>query len=120
VKRKYIASVLFDFFVADFDSHFWYRYNTFESAEFNKVKELLITMGDCVLDAGAHHGIFALPVSKLIGPQGKVIAIEAHPINVKVLRENVEMNVKNNGFSDNIEIVHAAVGASNSEDTWLT
>lgn len=48
------------------------------------------------LDIGAHVGIFSLLLSRLVGPQGKVIAIEADPINAAYLRRNVLRATCNN------------------------
>src|SRR5262249_23018263 len=36
--------------------------------------------GDIVLDVGAGHGEDVLPLAQKVGPTGKVIAIEAHPV----------------------------------------
>jgi len=47
------------------------------------------TPGDVVLDVGAHVGIFTLALSKLVGPEGRVVAVEADPVNARFLRRNV-------------------------------
>ncbi len=48
--------------------------------------------GDIVIDIGAHMGRYTIPSSKYVGPNGKVIAIEAHPYNFKMLERNISLN----------------------------
>jgi FkbM family methyltransferase len=48
--------------------------------------------GDIVIDIGAHMGRYTIPSSKYAGPNGKVIAIEAHPYNFKMLERNISLN----------------------------
>ena len=48
--------------------------------------------GDTVIDVGAHMGRYTITSSKYVGPNGKVIAIEAHPYNFKMLQCNISLN----------------------------
>ncbi|MBA7599970.1 hypothetical protein ES703_07016 [subsurface metagenome] len=61
--------------------------------------------GDCVLDIGANIGYYALMEARLVGPQGKVYAIEPVPHNIQLLQDSVQLN--NYG---NIEIFQQAIG----------
>jgi FkbM family methyltransferase len=45
--------------------------------------------GMTVVDAGAHVGQYTLLASGLVGPAGRVIAFEPHPVLGRVLRRNV-------------------------------
>jgi len=45
-----------------------------------------------VLDLGAHIGYFALLLSKLVGPRGKVIAFEPLSENIRTLEQNLTTN----------------------------
>ena len=63
--------------------------------------------GAIVLDIGANIGSFTLLASKLVGEQGKVIAVEPVPSNVECLRLMCERNKLGN-----VEVVAAAVGES--------
>jgi FkbM family methyltransferase len=48
--------------------------------------------GDIVVDVGAHYGRYTLIASKCVGPNGKVVAIEAHPNNFELLNRNIKLN----------------------------
>jgi len=48
--------------------------------------------GDIVVDIGANVGVHSLLASSLVGPQGRVHAIEASPSTFTRLRRNVEAN----------------------------
>jgi FkbM family methyltransferase len=48
--------------------------------------------GDVVIDVGAHIGKYTIIASKRIGANGKVIAIEAHPVNYEMLNRNIKLN----------------------------
>jgi FkbM family methyltransferase len=57
--------------------------------------------GDIVIDVGAHFGRYTIIASKRVGPNGKVIAIEAHPQNFELLNCNIKLNNLNNIISLN-------------------
>src|SRR5919199_476927 len=48
--------------------------------------------GDTVVDIGAHMGRYTIPSSKSVGSSGRVIAVEAHPYNFRILRHNLRLN----------------------------
>jgi FkbM family methyltransferase len=48
--------------------------------------------GDTVVDIGAHMGRYTITSSKSVGQHGKVIAVEAHPYNFKILHHNLRLN----------------------------
>lgn len=84
------------------------------------VLQKLVDQGWVVLDLGAHVGYFALMLSKLVGPKGKVIAFEPHPDNFRALQENVQLNRCKNVILEN-RAVAATSGLtslkSNDDDT---
>ncbi len=51
-----------------------------------------VTPGMIALDLGAHTGFYTLLLSKLVGPNGKVVAFEPFPPNFQILEENVHLN----------------------------
>jgi len=48
--------------------------------------------GDTVIDVGAGHGEDTLTFSRAVGPSGRVIAIEAHPLSFKALTDFCRLN----------------------------
>ena len=48
--------------------------------------------GQVFVDVGANIGYFTLLGGQLVGPQGRVVAVEAHPGLAELLRRNVIMN----------------------------
>jgi len=75
-------------------SEFHMALGTYEERELDYVLARL-RPGDTFLDVGAHVGYFTVPAAKAVGPSGRVIAIEASPASVRLLRANAELN----GFS---------------------
>ena len=57
-----------------------------------------------VVDVGAHIGTFTLLASKMVGGEGKVIAIEPEMHNFKQLRRNLELNKIKNAIPVNIAL----------------
>lgn len=74
--------------------------------------------GDIVVDVGAGTGWEALLCSRLVGPSGKVIAIEAHPGTYACLAEMVERNNLRNVIPVNCAIVDVpgTIRMSDSDD----
>jgi FkbM family methyltransferase len=52
--------------------------------------------GDMFVDIGAHFGYFTLLASRLVGPTGKVLSIEAMPSTFEMLSQNVSRNGRSN------------------------
>ncbi len=79
-----------------------------EFQEFETIAWLreVVRPGMTVIDIGANVGQMTLEMAELVGPAGKVIAIEPAPGNVELLREHVRAN----GYCDRVEIVAAACG----------
>lgn len=71
--------------------------------------------GDCVLDVGAHVGLFTLAAALRVGPTGRVICFEASPATVATLRRHVAMN----GFGDRVAVVSAAAADVEGELTFF-
>lgn len=90
------------------------RFVLFTPAYFDRKERAFIRTilraGDYVIDVGANIGIYTLLFSKLVGPSGRVLAIEAEPNNAAQLRHNVLLNE-----SANVAIVET--GVSDEEET---
>lgn len=71
--------------------------------------------GECYLDVGANIGTLALAASRAVGPQGRVIAVEAHPRTYSFLLGNIALNA-----CANVTAVHTAVGEATSPFVYFT
>lgn len=69
----------------------------------------ILKTGQVIVDIGANIGYYVLMESKIVGPTGKIYAIEPVPDNVTMLRKNIELN----GY-DNIEVFCHAMGSSDT------
>ena len=65
----------------------------------------ILRPGDVFVDVGANIGYFTLLASSLVGPAGRVIAVEANPRTFKLLEANVRLN----GCA-NVDLRHVAAG----------
>ena len=63
-----------------------------------------VVPGDVVLDIRAHHGLYTLPLSRLVGQGGLVHAFEPHPVNVQKLRENIALNGSGNVLVNQVAV----------------
>lgn len=64
------------------------------SPEFERFMPLWLKprKGEVLVDIGAHVGKYTLPVAKVVGNRGMVVAIEPHPVNYQTLQKNIELN----------------------------
>ena len=69
-----------------------------------------ICAGDTVVDVGANIGCFSLLASKLVGSEGRVIAVEPDPQTFRKLQANIELNQ-----AKNIVAFCGAVGETNGQ-----
>ena len=60
--------------------------------------------GDRVIDLGAHIGGYTLRLAALVGPNGRVTAVEPSAAHAEALRRSIAENA----FDDRAEVVHAA------------
>jgi len=63
---------------------------------------LSLCEGGVFVDVGAHIGKYTIPIAKILGENGLVIAVEPHPENYKTLVENIELNGLKNVVALNI------------------
>ncbi|MDB9521182.1 FkbM family methyltransferase [Dolichospermum circinale CS-1225] len=76
---------------------------TYERHELTFLKKY-IKPGWVCLDVGANIGFYTLNLSKLVGSEGKVYAIEPSPSNYKKLEENIAINNLDNCITSNIAL----------------
>jgi FkbM family methyltransferase len=67
------------------------------------IMQSILKEGMTFIDIGAHVGLFALPASKWVGKNGRVVAFEPHPANFEMLSRNVGKNKLK------VELINAAV-----------
>jgi FkbM family methyltransferase len=63
-----------------------------------------LSAGSVFIDIGSNIGLYALPLAKIVGPKGRVIAIDANPQMAQTLTRNAALN----GL-DNMSILSVAV-----------
>jgi FkbM family methyltransferase len=84
----------------------WYDRDWPSLPELEILRRTGLAAGCLVLDIGAHQGVLALLLAAIVGPDGRVIAIEAEPHNARAAERNCELNGANN-----VTVVHAAAAA---------
>ncbi|WP_405583909.1 FkbM family methyltransferase [Streptomyces sp. NBC_01190] len=70
--------------------------------------------GDTFVDVGANIGYFSVIASELVGPEGKVVAIEAS----RAFQDRLEQNARLNGCT-NIRALHTAVSDKRQTLTFI-
>ncbi len=66
----------------------------------------LVGPSDVVIDVGAHIGTFAVPLARRLGEQGRLLAIEGHPVTAALLARNV----CDNRLDEQVTTKHAVLG----------
>jgi FkbM family methyltransferase len=84
---------------------YYCRFEDFNPSREEDIVELFRPKkGDVVVDVGAHIGKYTILASKMVGSQGKVIAIEAHPNNYDLLTKNIVLNKLSNVLALNLAV----------------
>ena len=81
--------------------------------EYRRLFARELRQGATVVDAGAHLGTYTLLACRVVGPSGKVVAIEPDPYNVRAL----EANLQREGCP-NVAIVRKAVADAPGRATF--
>ncbi|MDQ6810948.1 MAG: FkbM family methyltransferase [Actinomycetota bacterium] len=89
----------------------WYDHDWPLTPELECLAGSRLVQGARVFDLGAHQCVVALMLSKLVGPGGQVVALEAERHNFEVSVRNRDLNA-----AANLEVVHAAAAAN---EGWL-
>jgi FkbM family methyltransferase len=103
VQKLEVQGVAFEYWVADLTAQAWYPPGSWGDVAERGETERLIKPGDRVLEIGAHHGIYMLLLAKLVGPDGFVLSVEAHPFNAMIANAQIALN----GLG-NCRLIHAA------------
>jgi len=83
-----------------------YYLGTFEPYCLPYVRKV-VGSGGTVLDVGANIGLYSIESAAAVGPNGRVVAIEAASSHVDALRQNIELN-----SLENVSVFETAVGAA--------
>jgi FkbM family methyltransferase len=75
-------------------------------SELTAIVSGLVKPGDVCVDVGANFGWYTTLLAKIVGPAGKVIAVEPSTRVAAVLRSNVSLNQ----FDGSVQVVNAAAG----------
>ncbi|MHB8533696.1 MAG: FkbM family methyltransferase, partial [Solirubrobacteraceae bacterium] len=85
----------------------WYDRDWQEPRAFAFLRERgVLKAGARVFDLGAHQAVIALMLSREVGAEGHVVAVEAEPHNARVALANRELNA-----AGNLVVLHAAGAA---------
>jgi FkbM family methyltransferase len=60
--------------------------------------------GSTFVDIGANVGLYSVEASSIIGPDGRILALEAHPYTYKFLEENVKRHCGNRVTALNVAV----------------
>ena len=88
----------------------WYDHDWPNLAELDLLQTRKLRAGARVFDLGAHQCVVALMLSRIVGPEGRVLAVEAFRHHVEVGNRNRELNA-----APNLEILHGAVAAKSGQ-----
>jgi FkbM family methyltransferase len=81
----------------------WYGGGFTRLAEVELLQKGKLREGATVFDIGAHQCVVALVLANIVGPQGKVVALEANSHNARVATKNRDLN-----GAKQLEVLHAA------------
>jgi len=82
----------------------WYDNDWEPMVELEFLQKHRLVPGARVFDCGAHQGVVAMMLAKIVGPDGSVIAVECMEHNCKAARRNAELN-----DLKQIQVIHAGV-----------
>jgi FkbM family methyltransferase len=88
----------------------WYDRDWDEKEEISLLRKHQLQPGARVFNLGAHQGVYALVLAKVVGPTGRVVALEANEHNARVATMNAELN-----SVEQLVVLHAAAGESTGE-----
>jgi len=57
-----------------------------------EIYSLIVKEGDCVIDVGANHGLYTIPLSKLVGKSGRIIACEEVQSHISDIKRKIDTN----------------------------
>jgi len=104
VRHKY-GDDEFQILIADPSGESWYDRDWQKLPEITLLSTSRLRSGATVFNIGAHQGLIALMLARAVSPSGKVVAVDPHPVNIELIRENAILNEQHM-----IQTIQAAVG----------
>jgi FkbM family methyltransferase len=104
--EREVVGEKYQFYIGSVTGKSWYSSKIDLSKEMDFLKRHLVKPGTVVIECGAHHGAQSILLSRWVGPQGKVVAIEPMQENLSILRKNIKLN-----DLSNVIVVEKAVGS---------
>jgi len=92
---------------------YWYHLGLYEPQQSNYIQTHL-REGETFWDIGAHAGYHAICAARVVGPRGRVIAVEPTPAIARIMREQIALN-----HLRNITVLEQAVSESEGEVTFM-
>jgi FkbM family methyltransferase len=84
----------------------WYDHDWPELREIELLSKGKLHSGARVFDIGAHHAIVAMMLAHIVGPAGKVVAVEANDGHAEMARKNIALNQV-----QNVTLIEAAAAS---------
>lgn len=92
------------------------RFKTDGEEIIQEVLETRLAEGGFFVDIGANFGLHTLLGCDLVGPTGKVLAVEPVPANLALLRRNLQLN----NYSTRTRVMEVALTADKSDSVEMT
>ncbi len=92
----------------------WYDHDWPELPEVALLKSGKLRAGAKVFDCGAHQSVVALILADVVGPTGKVIAVEGSEHNAEISVKNIELN-----SCSSVTVLHAAISDSKGQIQFM-
>ena len=80
----------------------WYMFRDFLAPRIRVLSEVGIQPGFWVLDFGCGPGSYISPLSKLVGPKGRIYAVDFHPLAIRSVRRIIRKH-----HLENVEIIQS-------------
>jgi len=94
----------FKLWITNPDTNLWYPSSGWQGKAESTALQQLVTKGDRVLEFGSHHGFTGLMLGGLVGATGRVVGVEANPVNAMVAQSSAHLNEE----YGHVRFLHAA------------
>lgn len=106
VEKHVYGGVPLSVHIEDRGAQAWYDHDWPELPEIQMLSKGKLRPGNTVFDIGAHHAIVAMMLAEIVGPTGKVVAVEASDRYAEMARRNIALN-----RVQNVTLIEAAAAS---------